>query len=69
MDYGIWGDDVTYDDTGFFYFAADFDNDGDDDMLLASGVWRGTIEEVSANVIAGSASTTPALAPMVLPGE
>ena len=48
MEYGIWSDDVTYDATGFFHFTADFDDDGDDDMLLASGVWRGTAEDVSA---------------------
>ena len=49
IEYGVWNDDdVTYDDTGFFYFSADFDDDGDDDMLLASGVWKGTAEDVSA---------------------
>lgn len=50
MEYGLWRDDVTYDATGFFYSSADFDDDGDDDVLLASGVWRGTAEDVSAIV-------------------
>ncbi len=31
---GVWQTDVDYDGTGYFPFTADFDGDGDDDVLL-----------------------------------
>ena len=35
VEWGVWEADVAHDAVGFFPFAADFDGDGDDDVLLA----------------------------------
>ena len=35
VEWDVWATDVTHDDVHFLRFAADFDGDGDDDVLLA----------------------------------
>ena len=39
MEWGIWDEEVSYDDSGRFMFCEDFDGDEDDDVLIATAIY------------------------------